>query len=169
MKTVSQVYLSVGSNIGDRHANCTRGIELVNDLVDSSVKQVSAFYYTEPVDFTDQGWFVNGAFELETGLDPSELMVQLKKTENRVGQFEKDVRFGPRILDLDIIFFGSRVIAEEHLTVPHPRMEKRCFVLKPLCDIASKFVHPVSGVTIEYLLREMENTHGQEVKPYPGH
>jgi len=169
MNTLSQVYLSVGSNIGDRHANCTRGIELVNDLVDSSVKGISGFYYTEPVDFTDQGWFVNGAFELETGLDPFELMVQLKKTENRVGQYEKDVRFGPRILDLDIIFFGSRVITEDLLTIPHPRMDKRCFVLKPLCDIASEFVHPVSGLTIKHLLRKMENTHGQEVNPYPGH
>ncbi|MEA1967011.1 MAG: 2-amino-4-hydroxy-6-hydroxymethyldihydropteridine diphosphokinase, partial [Thermodesulfobacteriota bacterium] len=141
-------------------------MELLDELDTTTITDVSSFYTTEPVDFTNQEWFVNAAFKIETVLDPFDLMLTLQRIENRAGQFEKDVRFGPRILDLDIIFFANKVINDPHLNIPHPRMDKRCFVLKPLCDIASKFVHPVSGLTMERLLKEIENKHDQKVIHY---
>jgi len=127
---------------------------------------VSKFYKTEPVDFLDQAWFVNGALKIETGLDPFELMKNLKKIERSLGQIEKEVRFGPRIIDLDIIFYGNRVIRTETLEIPHPRMDKRCFVLKPLCDIGKGVVHPVTGKSTQQLLNEIDNSHGQQVMEY---
>ncbi|MEA2061692.1 MAG: 2-amino-4-hydroxy-6-hydroxymethyldihydropteridine diphosphokinase [Thermodesulfobacteriota bacterium] len=166
MKNFSQVFISIGSNMGDRYANCITGIDLLNSLETTSVTKVSSFYYTQPVDFTDQDWFVNGALELETGLDPFVLMTYLKQVENQAGQFEKSVRFGPRILDLDIIFFGNQVLNHTNLTLPHPRMDKRCFVLKPLCDIAPEFTHPVSGEKVEDLLKKTEHLKDQKVMIY---
>ncbi|MFO7885646.1 MAG: 2-amino-4-hydroxy-6-hydroxymethyldihydropteridine diphosphokinase [Desulfobacteraceae bacterium] len=166
MKHFSRVFISIGSNMGDRYANCITGIDLLNSLETTSVTKVSDFYYTQPVDFTDQDWFVNGALELETGLDPFVLMKQLKQLENHAGQFEKPVRFGPRLLDLDIIFFGNRILNHTDLIVPHPRMDKRCFVLKPLCDIASDFTHPVSGEKVADLLKKIQHLKDQKVILY---
>ena len=159
-------YLSIGSNLGDKFSNCILGADRVNELPETRVVAVSKFYKTEPVDFLDQAWFVNGALKIETGLDPFELMKSLKKIEFSLGQIEKEVRFGPRIIDLDIIFYGNRVIRTESLEIPHPRMDKRCFVLKPLCDIGKGVVHPVIGRSTEQLLNEIENSHGQKVMEY---
>lgn len=163
MKEKSTVFISIGSNMGDKYANCIRGIEHINKLHKTEVVQIANFYRTEPVDYKDQDWFVNSALKVETELDPQELMVSLKKIEQELGQYEKSVRFGPRIIDLDIIFYQDMVINTEKLTIPHPRMHKRCFVLKPLCDIASEIIHPVLGDSAKELLKDVENDHGQDV------
>ena len=166
MKPMTTVYLSVGSNLGNKYANCIRGVEKLDELEDTRVVAVSQFYRTEPVDFLPQAWFVNGALKIETGLDPFELIDHLKGIEIFLGQIEKEVRFGPRVIDLDIVLFGNRVIDTEILTIPHQRMDKRCFVLKPLCDIGAKVVHPVLGETMERLLKRIENDQGQKVMAY---
>ncbi len=166
MSSMTIAYLSIGSNLGDRYANCIRGREQVDTLDHTRVVAVSNFYRTEPVDFLDQAWFVNAALKIETGLDPFQLIEGLKQIEQCLGQGEKQVRFGPRIIDLDIVLFGERVVHTDRLVIPHPRMHKRCFVLKPLCDIAPRIVHPTWGKTMTQLLQLIENDPGQAVRDY---
>ncbi len=169
MKDAATVFISIGSNLGSKHENCLAGIKRVDLLPDTRVVSVSSFYKTEPVDFLDQDWFVNGALKIETRLDPAALLTALKAIEQELGQFEKSVRFGPRILDLDIILFDQKILDTDHLTIPHPRMHKRCFVLRPLCDIGANSVHPVIGRSTKELLMEIENDPDQKVVYYrPG-
>lgn len=163
---MTTAYLSIGSNLGDKYENCLKGVDKVDALEQTRVVAVSKFYRTEPTDFLDQAWFVNGALKIETTLAPLLLIQRLKETERCMGQMEKEVRFGPRIIDLDIILYGNTVMDTEILTIPHPRMHERCFVLKPLCDLEADRVHPVLGETMERLLKRIENDHGQEVMEY---
>ena len=166
MNPIVVAYLSIGSNLGEKYDNCIRAKEMVDGLHNTRVLAVSNFYRTEPVDFLDQAWFVNGALKIETSLDPVTLMGELKRIEGLMGQGEKEVRFGPRIIDLDIVLYGKEVIQTENLVIPHMRMHKRCFVLKPLCDIGAFVVHPTSGKTVEQLLNQIKNDPGQEVEVY---
>ncbi len=159
----TDVFISIGSNMGDKYNNCIQGIQHLDALSGITVVSVSPFYKTEPVDYTDQDWFVNGAIKMETKLDPEALMLSLKHIEQALGQYEKTVRFGPRILDLDIIMYGNLISHSDRVTLPHPRMHKRCFVLKPLCDIAPNTVHPVLKKSFKELLSEVENDMEQEV------
>ena len=159
------VYLSIGSNMGEKHQNCLQGIGLLNGLDHITVEAVSPFYRTKPVDFTDQDWFVNGALKIETDLDPDALMNQLKEIERELGQFEKTVRFGPRILDLDIIFYGEQFLETERVILPHPRMHNRNFVLTPLCDIAPEVIHPVLKKSVRALLGDVADEPQQAVVP----
>jgi len=163
MKQKPTAFISIGSNIGDKYANCIKGIEYINQLYRTKVVDIAHFYKTDPVDYKEQDWFINSALKIETELDPETLMANLKKIEQRLGQYEKMMRFGPRILDLDIIFYEDMVINTEILTIPHPRMDKRCFVLKPLCDIAPETVHPVLGYSVANLLKAVEDEHEQVV------
>ena len=157
------VFISIGSNIGEKYKNCLRGIEYLNQLETTSVIKVSYFYKTEPVDYTDQDWFVNAVVKINTMLEPVSLMKALKEIEEQLGQFEKQVRFGPRLIDLDIILFKGNIIDTGYLTIPHPRMHKRCFVLKPLCDINPEIIHPVLKKSAVDLLKKVENIPDQKV------
>ncbi len=163
MESNLPVFISIGSNLGKRHDNCLKGIEYLNGLFSTKVIEVSSFYRTEPVDYIDQNWFVNAIVEIDTMLAPEDLMAGLKSIEEKLGQFEKQVRFGPRLLDLDIVLFKNQVINTANLIVPHPRMHKRCFVLKPLCDINPEIIHPVFGKTAADLLKNIENSPDQKV------
>ncbi len=163
MKKKSTVFISIGSNMGDKYANCIKGIEHIKELKGTDVIDVAHFYKTDPVDYKDQDWFINSALKIETEFEPDELMFNLKNIEQKLGQYEKSVRFGPRILDLDIIFYDDKVINTDTLTIPHPRMDKRCFVLKPLCDIAPEIVHPVLGHSVEHLLKLLNSDHEQKI------
>ncbi len=156
MDKQSSVFISIGSNLGDKYDNCLKGIERLNQLNHTTVTEVSAFYQTDPVDYTDQDWFVNGVVKISTGLAPIELMVSLKGIEQALGQFEKAVRFGPRLIDLDIVFYDNLVMHQDTVILPHPRMHKRRFVLKPLCDIDAELVHPVLNRTVQSLLNELK-------------
>jgi len=165
-KTVNSVYVSVGSNLGDRLKNCRDGIAALTAAGDVELEKQSPFYQTEPVDFKDQDWFVNCAVRISTGIDPLKLLKRLKRIETDAGGREKTIRFGPRILDLDIIFYDDRVIHSPELTIPHPRMHKRHFVLKPICDIDPDIVHPVLKESLFELLTRLD-TKNQRIKPYP--
>ena len=126
---VHRAYISVGSNIGDPLRNCRRGIdELCLDGEVGLVAQ-SPFYRSQPVDYLDQDWFVNAAVLVETSLSPFELLEKTQGIQARMGRKSDAVRFGPRVLDLDIILYEDAVIHTPHLVVPHPRMHKRRFVL----------------------------------------
>jgi len=158
-------YISVGSNLGQKAENCRDGIAALGRSGHVRLIDQSAFYRTEPVDYQDQEWFVNGVLKIETDLDPLGLLSILKSIEQAAGRIKDVVRYGPRILDMDIIFFDDLVTNAPALTVPHPRMHKRRFVLKPICDIDPDLSHPVFHRTMASLLGDLDEK-GQRIIEY---
>lgn len=160
-----RVFLSIGSNLGDKVLNCTRALSEIETRGIAKVIRCSPLYRTEPMDYLDQDWFVNGAVEIETELEPSPLLKHLKQVQADLGTKEKMVRFGPRVIDLDILLFDDRIFTSEDLTIPHERMHHRGFVLVPLCDIAADLRHPVFHKTIHELLQDIDSDN-QGVVPF---
>ncbi|RPJ15239.1 MAG: 2-amino-4-hydroxy-6-hydroxymethyldihydropteridine diphosphokinase [Desulfobacteraceae bacterium] len=158
-------YISAGSNMGDKLLNCKNGLTALGESGATAIKAWSNFYRTSPVDFKDQDWFVNAVVKIETGLDPVELLKEMNSIQTRAGRSGDQVRFGPRILDLDIILYDNAVINLPGLTIPHPRMYNRRFVLKPLCDIDPEIIHPVLNRDVRNLLDSL-NDDEQRVVEY---
>jgi 2-amino-4-hydroxy-6-hydroxymethyldihydropteridine diphosphokinase len=150
-------YISVGSNIGDKLTNCKKGIQALSETGHSKILAQSRFYATAPVDYEDQDWFINAVVEVGTGCDPFQLLDQIESIQRAAGRKIDPVRFGPRILDLDIILYNNRIIHSDRLVVPHPRMHKRRFVLKPICDINPAIIHPVLKKDMQFLLERLGN------------
>ena len=144
------IYLSLGSNIGERAQNIARAIALL-PAHGVRVVRKSSSYETEPVEFLAQGWFLNCVVEVETDLAPGELMRALLTIERAMGR-ERVAPKGPRIIDMDILLFGPLVVREKDLEIPHPRMTERRFVLVPMAEIAPALRHPVSRLTMTELL-----------------
>jgi 2-amino-4-hydroxy-6-hydroxymethyldihydropteridine diphosphokinase len=144
------VYLSLGSNVGEREANLRAAIAALPGA-GVRVTKVSAFYETEPVDYLEQAWFLNCVVEGETASKAAELLRSLREIETRMGS-KKLVAKGPRLIDMDILLYGQETIATEELQVPHPRMHLRRFVLVPLTEIAPGLTHPSWNGTAEVLL-----------------
>ena len=159
----NDAYLSIGSNIGDKSGNLDAAVKLMDCHKDISVKAVSSYYRTQPQNYTDQDWFVNAVVEIKTGLDPVSLLDALKRLEADLDKAGKPFRFGPRIIDLDIIYYGNHILKSQRLEIPHPRMHERCFVLVPLRDIGPDITHPVSGLTPDELLQNIEEQQTQKV------
>jgi 2-amino-4-hydroxy-6-hydroxymethyldihydropteridine diphosphokinase len=159
------VYICVGSNLGHKLENCHRGVARLTRDASSRLVEESAVYQTEPVDYRDQEWFVNYAVKIETLLGPLDLLDRLKSIERAVGRTRSSVRFGPRVLDMDIIFYDELVMDHRLLVIPHPRMHKRRFVLKPLCDIDPLIYHPSLGRTVRSLLEDLDET-GQRITEF---
>jgi 2-amino-4-hydroxy-6-hydroxymethyldihydropteridine diphosphokinase len=150
---VSQtVYLSLGSNVGDRVQNLREAVAKICEIGD--VVAVSSLYETEPVEFTEQSWFLNCAVAITTNLAPQELMSRLLEIEREMGR-ERTVKKGPRTIDIDIVLFGNQVIEMPELRVPHPAMHERRFVLEPLEEIAAEARHPVLRKSVRELLKEL--------------
>ena len=158
-------YICAGSNIGDKQLNCKNGIDALTMDSACVLKGQSAYYKTAPVDYRDQDWFVNVVFKIETTLDPLQLLAHLKSIEQEAGRLADTVRFGPRILDLDIIFYDDLVMHTPRLVIPHPRMHKRRFVLKPICDIDPEAFHPIFKKSVQQLL-DLLGEDGQMVVVY---
>ena len=155
---IHQAFVSIGSNLGDKIENCRNAVKgLLADGRSTLVKS-SSLYRTSPVDYQDQDWFVNLVVKIKTNMDPFELLEKTKGIEKAAGRKDSAVRFGPRVLDLDIIFFDSRVIRTDSLEIPHPRMHKRRFVLKPICDIEPTMMHPLLGKDVRSLLDGLKDT-----------
>ena len=149
-------YLSIGSNMGDKKHNLEVAIEKIAEGKDTIVQEISTFIVTEPWGYTDQEEFLNGAVKLKTLLTPRELMQKLLNIESDMKR-KRIVRWGPRIIDLDIIMYDDLVSDDEMVILPHPRMEEREFVLKPLCEINPNIVHPLSKKRVFRLLEELQD------------
>ena len=134
------VYLSLGSNLGDRTANLKDAIERLRDL--GEVKAISSFYETEPVDFAAQPFFLNCAVALETEKMPRQLLAATQAIESAMGRRRAQPK-GPRVIDIDIVLFAASIVDMPTLTIPHPAMHQRRFVLEPLAEIAPEVRHPV--------------------------
>lgn len=145
-------YLSLGSNVGGREKNLREAIHRLQTL--GRVNQVSSFYETEPVEVTQQPWFLNCATALETELPASQLMSGLLEIEREMGRL-RVLKKGPRIIDIDILLFGDKIVNTPDLTIPHPAMAERRFVLEPLAEMAAQARHPVLKKTIAELLRDL--------------
>lgn len=156
------VYLGLGTNKGDRQANLRAVIEDLPPEV--TVTAESSVFQTPPWGFTDQPDFLNMVVAGETSLPPLELLSYLKDLEQQVGR-TASFRWGPREIDIDILDYGGLVLDLEGLTLPHPRMEARGFVLVPLAEVAPEWVHPRLGVSIQELLAEIDTG---EIEIYPG-
>ncbi len=146
------VYISIGSNLGDKAANCNMAAEFLSEIAE--IKSTSKLYETAPWGNVDQPPFINSAIEISTNLSPPVLLAALKEIESRMGRDDSTnaQRWAPRVIDLDIIFFGDMVVHLDSLTIPHPLSHERAFVLVPLCEIAPGTVHPVLKKTVRELL-----------------
>ena len=152
-------YIGMGSNLGDRRVILEGAVGAVSDLEGVEVVAVSSVYETAPVGVTDQPDFLNMVIGVETSWGARELLDRLLGVEIGFGRERKE-RWGPRTLDLDLLLFGDMVIDEPGLTVPHPEMTNRRFVLEPLAEIAPGVVHPVSGLTAMEMWRELGGRNG---------
>ena len=160
-------YIGIGANLKDPLAQCRKAIERLSVVSGIKMERVSSFYRTEPVipesadrearqELENQDWFVNAAAEIRTVLSPRDLLKALQHIENSIGRV-RTVRGGPRIIDLDLLLYGQEILEEEGLTVPHPEMHRRLFVLEPLCEIASYLIHPVFGVSMRGLKERLDD------------
>jgi len=144
------VYLSLGSNLGDRAKNLRDAIAALGNA-GVSVVRVSSIYETEPVDYLDQPWFLNCVVEAETELAALDLLYTLRGIEAQMGS-KKLIAKGPRLIDIDILLYGNEIIDTPELQIPHPGMHLRRFVLEPLAEVAPSVQHPVSHLSISELL-----------------
>jgi 2-amino-4-hydroxy-6-hydroxymethyldihydropteridine diphosphokinase len=159
---MATIYLSLGSNKGDREKYIARAIEALG-ACEVRITRKSSLYETEPVETSSKGWFLNCVVEAQTDLLPPQLMHRLLDIERALGRRRRVLR-GPRFIDIDILFYEDRVVSSEQLEIPHPRMADRRFVLVPFAEIAPDVRHPVFKRTIAELLAETPDR--SEVRPY---
>ena len=143
---VTDVFIGIGSNIWNKEENIRKAIGSIKEKC--KILRISSLYETEPIGYKKQNWFLNCAIEIETEFEPLELLNFLQSIEKKMGRV-KTIKNGPRIIDLDILFYDNKVINEKGLAVPHPRLHERLFVLEPLKEIAPEFVHPVLNKSIK--------------------
>jgi 2-amino-4-hydroxy-6-hydroxymethyldihydropteridine diphosphokinase len=145
-------YLSLGSNVGNREENLREAIRRLETI--GGITSVSGFYETEPVELTDQPWFVNCAAAVEVEKTPMQLLCELLRIEQEMGR-QRTQKKGPRTIDIDILLYDELIVSTADLTIPHPAMHLRRFVLEPLAEIASESRHPVLQKTVRELLEEL--------------
>lgn len=146
-------YIGIGSNLGTPEKNCIKAIEKISTTKDIKVISTSSFYQTEPIGGIEQAWFVNSAIEIETGLSAENLLSVLLNIELAMGRKRKE-KWGPRLIDLDLLLYNNLILENKGLTLPHPEIQNRNFVLIPMSEIAENLIHPVFKKTIKNLLQE---------------
>ncbi|MHC4943536.1 MAG: 2-amino-4-hydroxy-6-hydroxymethyldihydropteridine diphosphokinase [Planctomycetota bacterium] len=159
--------IALGSNIPPRRRRLKEAMEEIRGLEGSRVLRCSQVYETEPVGGPPQGWFLNAALLIETPLSAPALLDALLAIETRMGR-ERKIRNEPRVIDLDIIFYGEKTLESPSLTLPHPRFRERGFVLLPLCDIIPAFVDPLTNRDLATLLNDWKAGGGESCRPLGG-
>ncbi len=154
---MKSIFLGLGSNVGDRLRFLQKAAEAVGGLSATSVIRSSAIYETEPVGEKEQPEFLNAVLEIESGLDPQELFSRLKEIEKDLGRTQT-ARWGPREIDIDLLYYGHLVMEEENLRIPHPEVAGRRFVLRPLAELVPDFRDPREGRTVLDLLHACRDT-----------
>lgn len=155
MKDKIKAFIALGTNDGNRESNIQTALEEIAQFAE--ITQKSSIYNAEPVGFKDQPDFLNMVIEIKTELNPVELMIKLEEIEHKMGK-NKEFENGPRLVDLDILFYDDKVVKYKDLEIPHPRLHQRNFVLTPLNEIAPKLIHPTLDKTIEYLKTNLKNS-----------
>jgi len=153
---MAQVILSIGTNLGNRFYNLLYALELLNSQV-GTIEKISKIYETEPWGFDTDKWFFNIAVLLETNFSPFSLLDKVKNIEKKIGRTTKTKKgqgYESRLIDIDIIFFEQKIIKTTELSIPHPLVHKRNFVLYPLMDIAPDFEHPLLNCTVKHLVNQ---------------
>ena len=163
---MKKAYIGIGSNLGNKRKNCLRAIDLLKQIPGCQSIEPSGLYRTEPVGVEDQDWYVNGVAALVTALSAQALLKVLLSVESLMGRVRRK-KWDSRIIDLDILLYGTDIIQEENLVVPHPLMHVRRFVLEPLSELAPELIHPSLGVSITALLHNLPGD-GQAVRPLKG-
>ena len=161
---IHTVYLGLGSNIGDRDANLSAALRALAAVV--TIERISSVYDTAPMLYTDQPRFHNLVCQAATSLSPDALLHAVKEIERQLGR-KSGPRYGPRVIDIDVLLYDRLIVNTAALTVPHPRMAERAFVLAPLAEIAPSLAHPVLGETIAELLRREPESDVERVGPLP--
>ena len=167
---LATVYLGLGTNLGSRSANLEQALQRIKKFPQTDngaahpnlfakVNRASSIYETQPWGYLDQGPFLNQVLEVETNISPQLLLAEIKAAEQSLGR-EPGIRYGPRLIDIDILFYGDQVIDSPDLTVPHPRLHLRSFVLVPLAELAPGLVHPILDVRVDDLCARAEGKEG---------
>ncbi|MGG1572689.1 2-amino-4-hydroxy-6-hydroxymethyldihydropteridine diphosphokinase [Fictibacillus sp. NRS-1165] len=159
---MNSVYLSLGSNLGNREEYIRKAIEALSDHPAIEVERISSLYETEPVGFTDQPPFLNLAVKVQTSLSAEALLSITQEIENQLERIRK-IRWGPRTIDLDILLYNNERIQSERLHIPHPRMLERAFVMIPLLEIAPDLTFPDAGVSLNDVFRQLQNKEGVHI------
>ncbi len=153
---LASAYLSLGSNLGNRLQNIKDAIQKIEKSQKILIKEVSSLYETQPVGYENQSWFLNLVIKIETSLDPFALLKYLLAIEDQMGR-KRGKKWGPRNIDLDILFYENQVLNSDQLIIPHPQMDKRRFVLVGLAQIAPQLLHPVLKKNVGELLEGCED------------
>lgn len=154
------VYLSLGSNLGDRVGYIQQACSLLGSLDNTKIVATSSFYESEPWQMNSENWFVNAIVQISTALTPDELLKECKRIESQLGRGEKNGSIGnysDRTVDIDILFYDNLILNSDNLIIPHRFFHKRAFVMVPMLEIAEDFVHPALNKTVEELYDELEN------------
>lgn len=155
---MTKVYLGIGGNIGNKRENINQCIDLLNRHEEIKVNKISSYYETEPVGYTDQDWFLNVVVEIETSIEPYDLLKYCNQIEEQLKR-KRVIRWGPRTIDVDILLYEDFTSTDEKLTVPHPRMTQRAFVMIPLYEIAKDI--KINGIEIKDIV---EGLQGEEIR-----
>lgn len=161
------VFIGIGSNLGNPVESCREALRRISSHSDIELLRSSSLYMTEPVGPVVQPWFVNCVCEVNTSLEPRGLFLALKNIEQEMGRRDGAEKWGPRLIDLDLLLYGQIIVSQADLVIPHPQLHRRRFVLIPLCELASYTIHPVFNVSAKGLLERLGDDPHFVGKCYP--